>query len=137
VGLKHKEKRLISKQSEPSRTAAVELVQTTIDDNKGIDPVIIDLNGKSSIADHMVIVTGTSQRHVTSLANKIAFDLKQGLDLLPKIEGEQSGDWVLVDAGDIIVHIFRQEVRDFYNLEKMWETDFDKRPSNSSQKVPV
>lgn len=137
MGLKHKEKRLISKQSEPSRTAAVELVQTTIDDNKGIDPVIIDLNGKSSIADHMVIVTGTSQRHVTSLANKIAFDLKQGLDLLPKIEGEQSGDWVLVDAGDIIVHIFRQEVRDFYNLEKMWETDFDKRPSNSSQKVPV
>jgi ribosome-associated protein len=82
--------------------------------------VEIDLRGKSSIGDYMVICSGRSSRQVTSMADKLAEKLKQEYGRTSRIEGKGAGDWVLIDAGDVIVHIFRPEVRDFYQLEKMW-----------------
>lgn len=101
------------------------LVQSTIDDSKGQDPVVIDLKGKTTIADYMVVVTGTSQRHLNAMADHLEQALKKHQDFSPKVEGKGLGeqgscDWVLIDAGGVIVHLFRQEVRDFYALEKMW-----------------
>jgi len=87
---------------------------------KAEDTVTIDLTGKSSIADAMVVATGRSQRHVGSIADNVIKDLqKAGLRGI-KVEGMRQADWVLIDAGDVIVHVFRPEVRAFYNLEKMW-----------------
>ena len=80
----------------------------------------IDLRGKSSIGDYMVVCSGRSSRQVTSIAEKLADRLKSELGRLSKIEGKDAGDWVLIDTGDIIVHVFRPEVREFYQLEKMW-----------------
>jgi len=92
----------------------------SLDDDKAQDIVVIDLAGKSSLADHMVICTGTSQRHIAAMAEHLRERLKAaGVGKLA-IEGLPQGDWVLVDGGDIIVHIFRPEVRTFYDLEKMW-----------------
>lgn len=91
-----------------------------LDDAKAEDVVSIDLAGKSSIGDYMVVVSGRSDRHVGAIAEQIQEKLK-GLGLgRVRIEGLESCDWVLIDAGDIIVHVFRPEVREFYNLEKMW-----------------
>ena len=81
----------------------------------------IDLRGRSSIGDHIVIASGRSARQVTAIAEKLVDRLKNELGLRPRIEGKEHGDWVLVDAGDVIVHVFRPEVRDFYQIEKMWQ----------------
>jgi ribosome-associated protein len=99
----------------------VDLVVSVLDDGKAEDIAIIDLRGKSSMADHMVIATGGSNRHVGALADHAADKLKQAGQPIA-IEGMPQCDWVLIDAGDIIVHLFRPEVRAFYNLEKMWGT---------------
>ncbi len=80
----------------------------------------IDLRGKSSLADYMVIATGRSSRQVSALADQVASKLKDAGFGRVSIEGKSQGDWVLIDAGDVIVHVFRPEVRDYYNLEKMW-----------------
>ena len=93
-------------------------VLARLDDMKAEDTVTIDLNGKSSIADFMVVTTGRSQRHVAAVADYVIEDLEK-LGTV-RVEGKQQGDWVLIDAGDVIVHVFRPEVRVFYNLEKMW-----------------
>ena len=87
---------------------------------KAEDTVSIDLAGKTSIADHMVVPTGRSQRHVGSIADRVVKDLENAGVKRIRVEGMKQGDWVLIDAGDIIVHVFRPEVRGFYNLEKMW-----------------
>ncbi len=92
----------------------------SLDDSKAEDIVAIDLKGKSALADHMVIVSGRSHRHVTAVADHLLRDLKEAGHGNAKVEGLQNGDWVLIDTGDIIVHIFRPEVRAFYNIEKMW-----------------
>ncbi len=92
----------------------------SLDDDKAEDIVQIDLRGKSSIGDYMVIASGRSSRQVSAIAEKLADRLKQDHGRLCKTEGKETGDWVLVDTGDIIVHIFRPEVREFYQLEKMW-----------------
>jgi len=92
----------------------------TLDDGKAEEVVAIDLRGKSSIADHMVVASGRSTRQVTALAEQVASKLKDIGHGRISIEGKAQGDWVLLDAGDVIVHIFRPEVRDFYKLEKMW-----------------
>ena len=92
----------------------------SLDDNKAEDVVQIDLRGKTAVCDQMVIASGRSSRQVVSIAEKLAEDLKHTLGILPKTEGQDTGDWVLVDTGDVIVHVFRPEVRDFYQLEKMW-----------------
>lgn len=81
----------------------------------------INLRGKSEIGDYMVIASGRSTRQVTAMAEKLADRLKQEFGIISKTEGKDTGDWVLIDTGDIIVHIFRPEVREFYQLEKMWQ----------------
>ena len=94
-----------------------------LDDMKAEDVVAIDLVGKTSIADTMLIATGRSQRHVGSIAEKVVQALKEGGHGRVRVEGMPACDWVLIDAGDVIVHVFRPEVRGFYNLEKMWGAD--------------
>jgi ribosome-associated protein len=94
-----------------------------LDEAKAEEIVTIDLAGKSSIGDFMVVATGRSDRHVGAIAEQIGRKLKElGLGRV-RVEGMEACDWVLLDTGDIIVHVFRDEVRDFYNLEKMWSAD--------------
>lgn len=97
----------------------VELVTQSLDDDKGADISVVDLRGKSSMADHMVIATGNSSRQVGAMADHLMEKLKHAGQPVA-VEGMPQCDWVLIDAGDIIVHLFRPEVRAFYNLEKMW-----------------
>ncbi len=101
----------------------VELISETLDDAKAEDVVTIDLRGKTSLADFMIIATGRSDRHVGAIAEQIIGKMKEDGRGLPRVEGMPHCDWVLVDASDVIVHIFRNEVRQFYNLEKMWSGD--------------
>ena len=91
-----------------------------LDSNKALDIVSIDLEGKSSIADYMIIASGTSSRHIQSLSEQVLEKFKQNGVLNSKIEGKDSNDWKLVDGIDLIVHIFNPEKRKFYELEKMW-----------------
>jgi ribosome-associated protein len=95
------------------------MVLARLDDMKAEDTVSIDLSGKSSIGDYMVFTSGRSKRHVASVADHVVKDLQQ-TGLRVRVEGITQGDWVLIDAGDVIIHVFRPEVRAFYNLEKMW-----------------
>lgn len=96
------------------------LVLRQLDDDQAQDVIAIDLAGKSSIADHMVIASGRSTRQVAAMAQKLAEEVKkQGFGPV-RLEGLPAADWVLIDAGDVVVHIFRPEVRSFYNLERMW-----------------
>ena len=99
----------------------VELVQTSLDDMKAVDIQVIDIQGKSSMTDTIVLASGTSTRHVKSLANSVQVSAKDaGIEPLGS-EGELEGEWVLVDLNDVIVHVMLPEVRDFYKLEKIWE----------------
>ena len=98
------------------------LVIDALEDLKVQELKIVDVRGKSSITDIMVIACGTSSRHVKSLAGNIATKAKQAGHPPIGIEGESEGDWVLVDLGDVVVHVMMPEVRDFYGLEKLWET---------------
>ncbi|MBR2299480.1 MAG: ribosome silencing factor [Alphaproteobacteria bacterium] len=104
----------------------LKIVQKVLDDNKAEDVVVIDLEGKTSIANQMVVASGTSNRHVASIADKLMETLKKA-GFKATIEGEDKADWVLIDAFDVIVHLFRPEVREFYNLEKMWQAIAEKR----------
>ncbi|MBD3760820.1 MAG: ribosome silencing factor [Rhizorhabdus sp.] len=97
-----------------------ELVLKSLDDDQAVETVTIPLAGKSSIADHMVIASGRSTRQVASMATKLADKIKTELGRSVRIEGLPTADWVLIDAGDVIIHLFRPEVRSFYNLERMW-----------------
>lgn len=106
--------------SELSSDALLDHVLRSLDDDKAEDVVTIDLRGRSSVADHMVICSGRSSRQVGAIAEKLVERLKTDCGQSAKIEGKDQGDWVLIDAGDVIVHVFRPEVRDFYQLEKMW-----------------
>jgi ribosome-associated protein len=96
------------------------LVLQSLDDDQAQEVVSIPLTGKSNIADHMVIASGRSTRQVASMAVKLADKIKQRFGRNVRIEGLPAADWVLIDADDVIVHIFRPEVRNFYNLERMW-----------------
>ncbi|OWV32233.1 ribosome silencing factor [Pacificimonas flava] len=97
-----------------------ELVLQSLDDDKAQDLVDIDLSGKTEVADHMIIASGRSTRQVAAMAQKLSERIKAEMGRPVRIEGLPAADWVLVDAGDVIVHLFRPEVRSFYNLEKMW-----------------
>ncbi len=99
------------------------LLLETLDEAKALEIVSIDLAGKSSIADYMVVTSGRSNRHVGAIADQLVKKLKKATDFGARVEGMPHCDWVLIDAGDVIVHIFRPEVREFYNLEKMWLAD--------------
>ena len=96
------------------------MVLTQLDDDQAQDVVSIPLEGKSSIADHMVVASGRSTRQVASIAQKLAEKIKQDGFGPVRLEGLPAADWVLIDAGDVVVHLFRPEVRSFYNLERMW-----------------
>ena len=100
-----------------------QMVLTSLDDDLAQNIVTINLSGKSALADHMVVATGRSKRHVSSLADHLLRKLKENGEKNIRTEGQKTGDWVLVDAGDVVVHIFREEVREFYGSEKMWATD--------------
>ena len=99
------------------------LVLQSLDDDQAQDVVSIPLEGKTAIADHMVVASGRSTRQVTAMAQKLAERIKRAGFGTPRIEGLPAADWVLVDAGDVIVHLFRPEVRQFYHIEKMWAAD--------------
>lgn len=98
------------------------LVEQSLDDDKAEDIAVIELKGKTAIADYMVVASGTSQRHVGALAEHLREKLKAVGVKGVALEGAEQCDWVLVDAGDVVVHLFRPEVRDFYQLEKMWSS---------------
>ena len=108
-----------SKEGKAESDALYALVMKSLDDDQAQDIVSIPLEGKSNIADHMIIAEGRSTRQVASMAQKLAERIKQAGGEA-RIEGLVNADWVLIDAGDVIVHIFRPEVRSFYNLERMW-----------------
>ena len=105
-----------------------DLVLRSLDDDQALDVVSIPLTGKSNIADHMVIASGRSTRQVASMAQKLVERIKQELGRIVRVEGLPAADWVLIDAQDVIVHLFRPEVRSFYNLERMWGFEGDTVP---------
>lgn len=100
--------------------ATLNLILARLDDSKAKDAVSIDLQGKTTLADYMVVASGTSNRHVASIAEHLIEALEKAGNAHVRVEGMPHCDWVLIDAGDVIVHVFRPEVREFYNLEKMW-----------------
>jgi ribosome-associated protein len=107
-------------QAKPDAEETLRFILARLDDAKAEDTTTIDLRGKSSIGDYMVVTSGRSNRHVGAIADRVREDLhKAGFSGL-RVEGMPHCDWVLIDAGDVIVHVFRPEVRAFYNLEKMW-----------------
>jgi ribosome-associated protein len=114
---------------DPESDALLAHVLASLDDDKAEDIVQIDLRGRSDMADYMVICSGRSSRQVASISEKLVDRIKQDFGRLSKIEGKDTGDWVLIDAGDVIVHVFRPEVREFYQLEKMWLPASQQRPA--------
>ncbi len=104
----------------PDAESTLAAVLKSLDDDKAEDVVQVDLRGKSEMGDYMVIASGRSSRQVSSMAEKLTDRLKQTYGILSKVEGRATGDWVLIDTGDVVVHVFRPEVREFYQLEKMW-----------------
>ncbi|HEY0220081.1 MAG TPA: ribosome silencing factor [Afipia sp.] len=109
----------------PDAEETLHLILSRLDDMKAEETVTIDLRGKSSITDYMIVTTGRVNRHVGAIAENVAKGLKESGIQAPHVEGFPNCDWVLIDSGDVIVHVFRPEVREFYNLEKMW-TSSDK-----------
>ncbi len=111
-----------AKQTPASATLLADIVKW-LDDAKAEDIVTIPLEGKSSLGDYMVVATGRTDRHVGAIADQLQQKLKERGETRARVEGQPTCDWVLIDTGDIIVHVFRPEVREFYNLEKMWQAD--------------
>ena len=101
----------------------LELVTTSLDDDKAENILTIPLQGKSTMADYMIVASGTSSRQVAAMAEHIQFKLKQNKIAILGLEGLRQADWVLIDANDVVVHLFRPEVREFYGLERMWAND--------------
>lgn len=99
---------------------ALEAVLASLEDSKAEDIVTIDIAGKSALGDYMIVVSGRSNRHVMAISDHLLTDLKDEGFGPARVEGQEGGDWVLIDTGDIIVHVFRPETREFYNIEKMW-----------------
>lgn len=108
------------------------VVLESLSESKAEDIVSIDIKGKTAIADHMVVASGRSHRHVGAIADHLVRDLKNAGYGSPRVEGLPHCDWVLIDVGDIVVHLFRPEVRAFYNIEKMWSAATETTPQYSS-----
>ena len=98
----------------------LDLILSSLDSDKAEEIVQIDLRGRSSMGDFMVIASGRSSRQVAAISEKLVERIKETYGFTAKVEGKETGDWVLIDTGDVVVHVFRPEVRDFYQLEKMW-----------------
>lgn len=116
--------------AQPPKSVTIEEIRSVADalckaleDDKAEDLILVDLQGKSSLADFMIIASGRSGRHVAALASHVAEEVKKLTGRKPSVEGMPNADWVLIDTGDVIVHLFRPEVREFYNLEKIWVSD--------------
>lgn len=112
-------------QKQATSDLLLETVLASLNDDKAEDIVQIDLRGKTEIGDHMIICTGRSTRQVSGISERLAQRVKDEFGHTVRIEGKDSGDWVLIDTGDVIVHVFRPEVREFYQLEKMWSPEGD------------
>ena len=106
--------------AQPDADKTLNMILSRLDDMKAEDTVTIDLRGKSAYSDYMVVTTGRANRHVGAIAENVAKGLKESGVKSPHVEGMPNCDWVLIDSGDVIVHIFRPEVREFYNLERLW-----------------
>ncbi len=106
--------------SRPDSKTLLDRILTSLADDKADDVVQIDLRGKTEIGDYMVVASGRSTRQVAAMSEKLVDRIKQEFGFTCKVEGKDAGDWVLIDTGDVIVHVFRPEVREFYQLEKMW-----------------
>lgn len=109
-----------SAEHHPTSEELLARVIASLEDDKAEEIVEIDLRGRSDMADYMLIASGRSSRQVASISEKLADRMKQEFGMVCKMEGKETGDWVLIDTGDVIVHVFRPEVREFYDLEKMW-----------------
>ena len=116
--------------ADPSSEVLLARIIASLEDDKAEDIVQIDLRGRSDMADYMVICSGRSSRQVAAISEKLMDRLKQDFGRLCKIEGKETGDWVLIDTADVIVHVFRPEVREFYQLEKMWLPADQQRPAS-------
>lgn len=117
----HQAQTTAPRQSTDAEIAALHaLIMQSLDDDQAVEAISIPLAGKSSIADHMVIASGRSTRQVASMAQKLQEKIKAHTGRPVRVEGMAAADWVLLDAGDVIIHLFRPEVRTFYNLERMW-----------------
>jgi ribosome-associated protein len=114
---------VVSAPPEDSRMLGIVLAK--LDDMKAENPVVIDMRGKSLFSDHMVVASGRSNRHVAACAESVAKGLKDAGAKKVHMEGLSNADWVLIDTGEVIVHIFRPEVREFYNLERLWSQNPD------------
>ena len=112
------------------------LITKSLDDDQAVEMISIPLAGKSSIADHMVIASGRSSRQVASMATKLAQKIKEEFKKSVRVEGLPTADWVLIDADDVIVHLFRPEVRSFYNLERMWAFGDEGSPITPAAAAP-
>jgi ribosome-associated protein len=117
--------KVVARKQEP---ALLSLILKQLNDDKAEDTVPIDVRGRTSIADYMVVTSGRSHRHVAAIAEHLV-EVLSGAGQRPRLEGLPAADWVLIDAGDIIVHVFRPEVREFYSLERMWQ------PRTAAQKA--
>jgi ribosome-associated protein len=114
----------------PSGEELLAFILQSLDDDKAEDVLSIDLRGKTELADYMVVASGRSTRQVSAMSDNLTDRIKQELGLTCRLEGKEAADWVLIDCGDVIVHLFRPEVREFYQLEKMWLPVSDqKRPA--------
>ena len=109
------------KKQTTNRSSLLNVAVESLEKFKAQDIVKIDLSGKTSIADFMLIASGTSSRQIRAMAEHTVTMIKKNINVPVNIEGLNQGDWVLIDSGDIIIHLFRPEVREFYNLEKMWQ----------------
>jgi ribosome-associated protein len=126
----------VPRSADPEEIEALhKLVLASLDDDQAVETVSIPLAGKSSIADYMVIASGRSTRQVASMAAKLSERIKAETGRLTRTEGLPTADWVLIDAGDIIIHLFRPEVRSFYNLERMWSFGDAPDPSGAIPKT--
>jgi len=114
--------------------ALLGVILQSLDDDQAVDVVSIPLAGKSAIADHLVIASGRSTRQVAPMAQKLGDKVREATGRVPRLEGMAAADWVLIDAGDIVIHLFRPEVRTFYNLEKMWLVD---APAAAAMRPPA
>ena len=109
-----------SKAADKAKTAALDTILHSLDESKAEEVTTIDITGKSAVADHMVVANGRVHRHVNAITDRQLRAQKEAGPGTPQVEGVPANDWVLVDTGDVIVHVFRPEVREFYNLEKLW-----------------
>lgn len=124
---------ITKKGEEASPQALKDLIVQTLDENKAEEIETIDLRGQTSLADYMIVASGSSTRQVASLSHKIEEKLANSPQSVLRVEGLPAADWVVVDCGDVIVHLFRPEVREFYSIEKMWRPDVIAGKASPSQ----